>query len=114
MPNEPTFPPVENAFSGLTPWGWIKLVFKTRARTIKQCDNVTHEMFVKMMQACASAEANKNLVGRLAFLVTTQAEALQKARISMIDAGWATTKDGHFNETFEKVCGAIEAHGETL
>lgn len=58
----------EKPFEGLGLIGWIKLIFQTRARTIKQCDNVV-DMLLRQSQYAQ---------GKMGHLIVKQREALEE------------------------------------
>lgn len=67
----------DEAFEGLGVIGWIKLVLRTRAQTIKQCDQTIDRLFTKLNESVGEANHLRSVTARLGALVVQQHEALE-------------------------------------
>lgn len=69
----------DEPFEGLGILGWFKVIFRTRAQTLRQCDNMTKMLFEKANEARAEADQAAEVVQRLSPLVVIQHRALEMA-----------------------------------
>lgn len=69
----------DEPFEGLGILGWLKVVFRTRAQTLRQCDTMTKMLFDKANEARAEADQATAALGRLSPLVVLQHRALELA-----------------------------------
>lgn len=66
----------DSPFEGLTFWQWLKVILQTRARTLKQCDEVTDLLMRGAARTCEEREGQKALNIELSRLVLIQNSAL--------------------------------------
>ena len=99
----------DEPFEGLGLIGWLKVVFRTRAQTLKQCDAMTHRMLLQTI------DAERRAVGaeKLAKLVIIQAGAIKNAHAAMIDEGWDDMDHKNF-DVFQHVEFAFNAGKQPL
>lgn len=74
-------------FEGLGFIGWLKVVFRSRASTIKQADNVVMLMMAKNAELNTNNEFNYQTAAKLGQLVVKQNAALLAARDAMDEVG---------------------------
>ena len=79
-------------FDGIGLRQWIKLVFMTRAATIRQCDAITRQLFEENQRLNEQLNGAKYYQGRLAQQVTVAGEALEAAQVEMFNAGWCASE----------------------
>ena len=69
----------DEPFEGLGILGWLKVIFRTRAQTIRQSDNMTRLLFDKCNEARAEADQATQALQRMSPLVVLQHRALELA-----------------------------------
>lgn len=86
MQNEKDYSP-DQPFEGLGFIKWMKLIFQTRARTLKQADNVLALMMNKNAELATNNEFNYQTSVKLAQLTLKQNAALIAAKDAMDEVG---------------------------
>lgn len=66
----------DQPFEGLGVRGWLKLIFQTRARTLKQSDRVTDMMLAQNAQLAQEANALRKAMSPMAKITVSQNDAL--------------------------------------
>lgn len=100
-------------FEGLGIRGWLRVVFRTRAHTIKHCDQVIALMVDKASEARSETITYAERMKLFAALTVEQHNVLEKVAQAMVNANWYNDPGAKL-ELYSDVLEIIEKAKEPL